>query len=367
MILPKKMRKITNVKTKYTKLIAVSILSFLLGAILVTNLFPINKTCQLDNTDREYNIMRNSKLKDPEMLILIMSDPKNFDKRSSIRDTWLNLKSQTKTFKHFFVIGSIGLTPDHILHLSTEQSVHNDMLILPMVDSYNNLTLKVINSFTWLHEQLDVGLNFKYVLKCDDDTFVRVDNLLHEIEHIEVMYLKSNLNEVNLLDDKTSPYLRVNLQSDDYDFKNLQLYWGYFHGSAHVQSNGKWKESNWILCDYYLPYALGGGYILSKNLVTYIASNGNYLRQYNSEDVSVGIWLASVKNILRIHDARFDTEWTSRGCQNYHLLSHHLSSKQMYSMHNSIIKTGNMCASEHIKRAFYLYDWGAPPSKCCNK
>ncbi|KAF5287976.1 hypothetical protein FQR65_LT12153 [Abscondita terminalis] len=356
------MKKVSKTKINI-KLIAISILSFLLGAILVTNLFPINKTCQLDNTDKEYNIMQNSKLKNPELIILIMSALQNLDKRNAVRETWLSLRTTTtKPFKHYFVIGSVGLSPDQILHLSSEQSLHNDMLILPMIDSYKNLTLKVSNSFVWLKEQLDVGLDFKYVLKCDDDSFVRIDNLLLEIEHIEIMYLKANFNEANLIDNNNSPYLRVNIQHDDKSISpSLQLYWGYFHGKAHIQTNGKWKESNWILCDYYLPYALGGGYILSKNLIIFIASNANYLRHYTSEDVSVGAWLATIKDVLRIHDARFDTEWTSRGCQNYHLISHHLSITQMHTVYNNILSTGTMCGNEFSKRSYYLYDWGAPP------
>lgn len=363
------MRKVSHTKIKYSKLLAVSILSFLLGAILVTSLFPINKTCRLDDTDREYNIMQNSKLKSPELIILIMSSPKNLERRNAIRETWLKLKNRTtKVFKHYFVIGSFQLTADHILHLSSEQSVYSDMLILPMIDSYANLTLKVLNSFIWLNERLDVGFNFKYVLKCDDDSFIRLDSLLHEIGHIEIMYLKSNLTEANLLNDNNSPYIRANVQSNDRSsLRNLHLYWGYFDGKAHIQRNGKWTENNWILCDRYLPYALGGGYIISKDLVRFIANNGNYLRLYKSEDVSVGAWLSTVNNILRIHDARFNTEWTSRGCQNYHLISHHLSIQLMHSVYNNIEKTGNLCSIESSKRAYYLYDWGVPPSKCCHK
>lgn len=89
-------------------------------------------------------------------------------------------------------------------------------------------------------------------------------------------------------------------------------------------------------------------------------------RYYKSEDVSVGAWLSSVNNILRIHDRRFDTEWTSRGCQNHHLVSHNLTAKQMQAMYKNIIKMGNMCTTETTKRASYLYDWNYPPSKCCS-
>lgn len=81
----------------------------------------------------------------------------------------------------------------------------------------------------------------------------------------------------------------------------------------------------------------------------------------------MGAWLASVNNVLRIHDRRFDTQWTSRGCQNHYLVSHHLSETQMHSLYSNVVKTGNLCEVENTKRPDYLYDWSSPPSKCCNK
>lgn len=59
---------------------------------------------------------------------------------------------------------------------------------------------------------------------------------------------------------------------------NMSLYWGYFHGNAKIKTSGKWKESDWIVCDRYVPYALGGGYILSKSLITYMARNADQLK-----------------------------------------------------------------------------------------
>lgn len=368
--------KISPSNLKNYKLLFVSVLSFILGSMLTINLFPIDRTCRIEKTDREYNIMNNSKLKNPDIIILILSAPRNLERRTVIRETWLKLLDKKNNegdidvkfkMKHFFVIGSEGLDVDDVLHLTSEQSQFNDMLILPLKDSYNNLTMKISKSFGWLSEQVDVGLEFKYVLKCDDDSFVRVDSLAHEIEHIEILYLKSILDTY---EEKNSPYIRINAQVNTHIKKerhNLQIYWGYFHGNARVKNSGKWKEDNWILCDNYLPYALGGGYILSKELVRYLGRNSPYFRYYHSEDVSVGAWLSSVSDVLRIHDSRFDTEWISRGCQNHHLILHNISEEQMRQMYDSIIKTGHLCPNESIKRSHYLYDWLLLPSKCCNR
>lgn len=280
---------IKKVKLQKCKLVLVAIFSFLLGCMLTINLVPLDRTCKIDNTDRGFNIMGDSKLKSPELIILILSSPENVSKRSTVRETWLKLKDRGHTIdgdnlkfrmKHYFVIGGLGLSAETSKNVNKEQLKYNDILILPMRDNYNNLTYKVMRSFEWLKEQYEVGFDFKYVLKCDDDSFVRIDSLVHEMAQIELIYLKSDLLSLSYINDNTSPYLRVNVQTNKNNFgsNNLQLYWGYFNGDAKIKSKGKWKEDSWILCDNYLPYALGGGYLLSRGLVTFLAQNADYAR-----------------------------------------------------------------------------------------
>lgn len=198
-----------------------SLFSFFVGCMLTLNLTPIDKTCIVDNEDKEYSIMQNSKLKNPELIILILSAPKNLERRNVVRKTWLKLGAKNSLpasykFKHYFVIGSLGLTTDEILHLSNEQSQYADILILPLYDSYQNLTLKVLKSFEWLDEQYNYGLGFKYALKCDDDSFVNLPNLLDEILKMEKTLSKSNLQyNLNLPPEKLNQFITVNVQTND--------------------------------------------------------------------------------------------------------------------------------------------------------
>jgi galactosylxylosylprotein 3-beta-galactosyltransferase len=124
------------------------------------------------------------------------------------------------------------------------------------------------------------------------------------------------------------------------DISHPHLYWGFIDGRAPVHKTGKWMERDWVLCDRYLPYALGGGYVLAYDLVQFVAANARYFKmcvskrtticsthspfhpcRYNSEDVSVGAWLAGI-DVHYVHDPRFDTEWMSRGCNNEYLVTH---------------------------------------------
>ena len=63
--------------------------------------------------------------------------------------------------------------------------------------------------------------------------------------------------------------------------------------------NNKWAEHNWFLCDHYLPFAIGGGYIISANPIHKITITSDYLQLYNSEDISVSVWLSAYKIILK--------------------------------------------------------------------
>lgn len=88
-------------------------------------------------------------------------------------------------------------------------------------------------------------------------------------------------------------------------------------------------------------------------------------RTFKSEDVSVGLWLSPVTNIIRIHDIRFDTEWTTRGCKQYHLVSHSINAVEMTDMYESLDADKRLCPIEKDIRKFYIYDWTVPPSHCC--
>jgi len=265
------------------------------------------------------------------LLIVVVSAPNNLAKRMAVRNTWLRQAHATShDVRHFFVVGSGSLSEPMTSELNRENSQFGDLLLLPLVDEYGKLTEKVLEAFVRLDETWD----FNYLLKVDDDSFVRVGELLDEL--------------------KNSNY-------------KSGLYWGYFDGRAPVQRRGKWAEDNYVLCDRYLPYALGGGYVVSANLVTYMANNADDLQVFGSEDVSVGTWLAPLRSVHRVHDLRFDTQWTSRGCSNKHLVTHKVSPADMKAKYAKLVDSQfrEMCDQEIVKRSAYDYNWKTSPSNCC--
>ncbi|CAL7942220.1 unnamed protein product [Xylocopa violacea] len=265
------------------------------------------------------------------LVILILSSPDNLERRATIRKTWLAQKQAM--VKHLFAIGTLDILPEQRETLHSEKQKFDDLLLLSRLpDSYGTLTKKVLYSIKEIYDYYE----FDFLMKCDDDTFVLVHKILKELDRWENKGTKK------------------------------ELYWGFFNGKAQVKRNGLWKETDWILCDYYLPYALGGGYVLSYNLVKFIATNADILKLYKAEDVSVGLWVAPLANIERKHDVRFDTEYRSRGCSNQYIVTHKQTIESMKNMYEYHQATGALCMKEIRNRMSYQYNWTAPPSQCCN-
>ena len=260
------------------------------------------------------------------LVVLLLVGPKQYEERETIRLTWL-LDTPKDVIK-YFVVGTVGLPTEDSQMLEKENRTHGDMLLLSTVqDSYHALTRKLLEAYKWL----DANVNFEFVFKGDDDTYVRMDAMLHEL----------------------------------HQKPSRRLYWGFFDGRAFIKRfSRKWVESKWVLCDRYLPHALGGGYVLSSDLVHFIALNSELLTLYNSEDVSVGTWLAPL-DIERVHDPRFDTEYRSRGCFNAYIVTHKQSRQMMREKHDRLQRTGRLCATEYQLHLSYNYNWRVLPSNCC--
>uniref|UniRef100_A0A1S4H133 Hexosyltransferase n=2 Tax=Anopheles gambiae TaxID=7165 RepID=A0A1S4H133_ANOGA len=378
--------------------------AFLCGVLLTALIANTSPTCS--PTGRVY---------DPEnsyfLILLIVTAPENFERRSTIRETYLNLRPrminesyqeelihipplnerghvqlesvakqrqllgnyrawQQKPIKNIkvinfkikplFAIGLYGQPKNVRRAIYEEQRVFGDILELEQLqDSYANLTAKVLHSMRKIDEKYD----FKYLAKLDDDTYVKLDLLAED--------LLSYYEKLHQVQQQQQQHKTENHPNNNNHHKGaplLELYWGYFRGAATIQKHGVWQETDYTLCDRYGPYALGGGYVLSKGLVSYIATYAEQLSLYKSEDIAVGTWLAPFRNIHRRHDVRFDTAWKARACKDYHMLLHKRTARHMRDLY-----AGELCTHEEDQPdgkpaalpKEYFYDWTQPPSSCC--
>ena len=225
-----------------------------------------------------------------------------------------------------------GLLLDTVSLLFSEAERYGDMTILDEVrDSHFALTKRTIEG---LQYALD-NFRFKYVMKCDDDTFVDLPRVASELQRRQY---------------------------------HARFYWGYMMGFNHVHTYGRYKETQWSLCDRYLSYAAGGGYIISRDLAEILVENRAYLNQYVCEDVSIGAWL-SPYNIERRHDTRFNTEALSRGCKSIFLVSHKVSINEMFQLYEDLLKEGVFCVPgmQWSNNNGFLYNWTNNPAHCCRR
>ncbi len=274
------------------------------------------------------------------VLVLLLSTPHGLDGRNTIRSTWLKgaptLTSMATDYilKWKFIIGTKNISYNSTQQLRTEQRTFDDLLLLPdLIDDYRNLTLKMWLSMKWASE-LVPDFKFDFIVKADDDSYVRLDKLVSTVRK---------------------------LNCDD------RLYWGYFVGCSVPQPTGKWSESKWNTCRHYLPYAMGGGYVISRKVVHMITRYADRLRLYNNEDVTTGSWLAPYK-LVRKHDLRFDVESHRHGCNNNYIVAHkQLTRSDMEEKFNSLRVNGTLCTVEKEIRPAFVYNWTALPMDCCKR
>lgn len=80
----------------------------------------------------------------------------------------------------YFIVGQKNLDKDKLSQLHSENDQFKDLLFIQSLDdTYKNLALKTLLTFTWLSKNLP---HLKYVIKCDDDSFVRVDLIVKDLE-----------------------------------------------------------------------------------------------------------------------------------------------------------------------------------------
>lgn len=75
-------------------------------------------------------------------IILILSAPNNVEKRAALRETWV--KFLGVDFLYLFIIGSKDINNDQRSQIVKEHKSFGDILLVPTVDTYANLSLKVL-------------------------------------------------------------------------------------------------------------------------------------------------------------------------------------------------------------------------------
>ena len=262
-------------------------------------------------------------------LLLVLLDTKIEDRqlREASRSTWL---SAWKTdYSHKFVVAIGNASHDQLQQLACENKLYGDLLVLPAIseDHASSATDKFLAASAWAES---TNIIFSYVFKCDVGAFVNLEVIVSE-----------------LIAGHVHP-------------PSEGLLWGFFAGNVTAEDPDKWR-----LCDTYLPYPEGGGYVISWDLVQLLLLIADDLERFSRDDVAMGAWLAPFTNIHRKHDVRFNTGRVSRGCNNAYIVTSGETSSSMAEKEQGLETFGRICAEEYRTRPSYEYNWSAPVDKCC--
>lgn len=266
------------------------------------------------------------------LLLIIMSSPFGAPRRGAIRRSWLQLyhRSLDTEITTRFVIGIRNLRDKKRYEILNESSLYQDIILLnDMEDSYHNLTWKVLHTLTLVYREMD----FHFLVKVDDDSYVQVNKLVSALRKMGCPG---------------------------------RLFWGYFMGCAMPELKGKWSELHWFICPHYIPYAMGGGYVLSQRLIQLLARFSEKLLLYQNEDVTMGAWMVPY-DIERLHELRFNTEGYSHGCNNNYIITHKEKAATFVLKRKSMLTNGTICQVEKENKSAYEYNWTAPPMDCCER
>ncbi|XP_062984798.1 beta-1,3-galactosyltransferase 5-like [Elgaria multicarinata webbii] len=247
------------------------------------------------------------------LLILVTSAPGNAAPRQVIRKTWATQdRRQPYPWQAVFLIGQT--TPEgSAWQVQQEQREFRDILVGNYLDTYRNLTLKVMHGLKWALERCRPS----YVLKTDDDCFVNTEWLPEFLARRNA--IKTGLYAGSLFPREKRQVIR--------------------HPSS------KWYVSNQ---DYppneYPPYASGVGYILSLDAVRRIMQAAEHVRPIPVEDAYLGI-LAQRAGLRLQPSARFakqNARW--RLCNyRYLMVIHHLSAREQEAATQSVREARSAC------------------------
>ncbi|XP_077993160.1 UDP-GalNAc:beta-1,3-N-acetylgalactosaminyltransferase 2-like isoform X2 [Glandiceps talaboti] len=152
------------------------------------------------------------------------------------------------------------------LQIEKEILEHGDILLVDEIDVYRNVPKKLLHLHKWASQHL----SFSLLLKTDDDCYIDIERIMEAIDHIKFE-------------------------------GQTKIWWSQFRKHWQVNSYGKWTDLEYTATEY-PAFACGSGYVLSADLVHWIANNMQILHPYQGEDISTGIWLAALNPHYVIDD-----------------------------------------------------------------
>ncbi|KAK1265907.1 Beta-1,3-galactosyltransferase 15 [Acorus gramineus] len=242
-----------------------------------------------------------------DLFIGVFSTANNFKRRMAVRRTWMQyeaVRSGTVAVRFF-----VGLHKNQIVNeeLWNEAHTYGDTQIMPFVDYYSLITWKTIAICIYGTQVVSA----KYVMKTDDDAFVRVDEVIASLQRVNI----------------TRGLLYGRINSDSQPHRNTDSKW--------YISPEEWPHET------YPPWAHGPGYVVSRDIAkaVYKQHKKGRLKMFKLEDVAMGIWIAEMKKkglpIKYEKDERVYVE----GCESGYVVAHYQGPREMLCLWQKLQET----------------------------
>lgn len=247
------------------------------------------------------------------LLVGVFSTGNNFKRRMALRRSWMQYEAvRSGEVAVRFLIG-LHTNEQVNLEMWREAKAYGDIQFMPFVDYYGLLSLKTI-ALCILGTKV---IPAKYIMKTDDDAFVRIDELLLSLK------------------DKPSSALLYGLIS--------------FDSSPDREKGSKWyiRKEEWPL-DSYPPWAHGPGYIISQDIAKFVVKGHRErdLKLFKLEDVAMGIWIQqynqTVKRVKYMNDKRFHNS----GCKPNYILVHYQTPRLLLCLWEKLQKESQSVCCE---------------------
>ncbi|KAJ7943466.1 Beta-1,3-galactosyltransferase [Quillaja saponaria] len=232
-----------------------------------------------------------------DLFIGVFSTANNFKCRMAVRRTWMqyNAVRSGAAAVRFFV----GLHKNQLVNeeLWKEARTYGDIQLMPFVDYYSLITWKTLAICIFGTEVVSA----KFVMKTDDDAFVRMDEVLASLSRIKL----------------TNGLLYGLINSDSRPHRNTESKW--------YISPEEWHE------DTYPPWAHGPGYVVSHDIAkaVYRKYRDRHLKMFKLEDVAMGIWIADMKKEgLKVHYEKEQRVY-NEGCKDGYVVAHYQGPREM--------------------------------------
>lgn len=232
-----------------------------------------------------------------DIFIGVFSTANNFKRRMAVRRTWMQYAGvkEGAVGVRFFV----GLHKNRKVNeeLWAEAQTFGDIQLMPFLDYYSVITWKTLAICIFGTQVVSA----KYVMKADDDTFVRVDKVIASLEKANVTH--------GLL------YGLIN-----YDARPQRSVF-----SKWFITREEWPE------DTYPTLAHGPGYLVSHDIAEeiYQRYKRGDLKMFKLEDVAMGIWISEMKkgglNVSYVKEKKI----FNVGCEDGYLISHYQTPRQL--------------------------------------